>query len=128
MSREVRRSSATGRFVGLASAAFACAVLVACSGDSTPPPELVGTWNTEAPDYADRAFTITDSTVTLHQGEGRSETHRIRAVRQETRSGWTDYALEYEKAGSRLTFGFQYFEPGEVRLRNLEHMVWRRKD
>ena len=116
------------REVKLICAALTCAVFVACSGDSTPPPELVGTWTTDAADYIDRAFTITDSTLTIGQGEGRSVTHRIRTVRQEPRSGWTDYALEYEQAGSRLTFGFQYFEPGEIRLRNLEHMVWRRKD
>lgn len=128
MSREPARTSAVGRLSGLALAVLLSAGAAACSGDNSPPAEVLGTWMTEAPEYADRTFAITDTTLTLHQGEGRSVTHRIVAVQREAYSGWTEFTFDYDQAGSRLTFSFQYFEPGEIRLRNQEHMVWRRKN
>ena len=127
MRRKLRIGSRTGRWAGIVAGVLVIAGSAGCAGDGSPPAEVLGTWTTEAPEYADRAFTITDSTLTLYQGEGRSVTGQIVSARREARTGWTEVALEYEQSGSRMTFSFQYFQSGEIRLANQEHMVWRRK-
>jgi len=100
---------------------------LACSGNSTPPPELQGTWSTEYPDYADRGFAITDSSVTFFQGEGRSSVHLLVGVESEDRPGRVMYTLQYDLDGTTVGFSFEYTEPGRIRLENQEHMLWERE-
>ncbi len=113
--------------VGLALALGLAWAVFGLSGSSVPPAELQGTWTTTTPPYADRALTITDSTVTFHQGEGRRMSYRLVGVRSDVRPGRTDYALEYESGGRTLELSLEYSASGEIRLRNLEHMVWKRE-
>lgn len=96
------------------------------SGDPRAPDELHGTWTTDASDYADRAFTITDSTVTFHLGGDDSTVHRLVGLEREAGGGDVVYSLEYEYGEQKLDFVFEYSAPGEIRLRNQEEMVWRR--
>jgi hypothetical protein len=96
------------------------------SGDPRAPGELHGTWTTDAPDYADRAFTITDSTVSFSQGGQDSTVHRLVGLDRHDDGGDVVYSLEYEYGEQKLDLVFEYSAPGEIRLRNQEEMVWRR--
>jgi len=95
-------------------------------GEAAAPEELHGTWTTDAPSYADRAFTITDSTVTFYQGGQDSTFHRLVGFEREADRSGAVYTLEYEQGGQTLKYTFEYSASDEIRIRNLEHMVWRR--
>lgn len=96
------------------------------SDDPRAPDELHGTWTTDAADYADRAFTITDSTVTFHQGGEDSTVHRLVGLEREADGDGSEYMLEYEHDGHTLKLGFEFSDAAEIRIRNQEEMVWSR--
>jgi len=105
----------------------ASVAFVGCSGDPVPPAELQGTWSTTYPDYADRAFAISDSSVTFFQGEGRSSVHRLVGLERKDLPGRVSYTLRYELDGATAGFSFEYIEPGLIKLKNQEHMDWKRQ-
>lgn len=113
--------------LGSTVSALVAVALIGCSGVPAPPAELQGTWSTADPNYADRSFAITDSSVTFFQGEGRSTVHRLVGLEREERPGRVMYTLEYDLEGAAVGFSFEYSEPGEIRLKNQEHMVWKRE-
>ena len=123
-----RAAARTRRSVAVTMAVCALlgGALAACSEASAPPEELLGVWSTEYPDYADRAFEITDTSVTFFQGEGRSSKHRLVGVEREELPGRVMYTLKHDLEGATVGFEFEYKDPGEIRLINQEHMVWKR--
>jgi len=102
-------------------------VALSLGGDRSAPEELHGTWTTMAPDYADRAFAITDSTITFYQGGENSTFHRLVGLERETERSVVVYTLEYEHGAHTLKFAFEYSAAGEIRFKNQRHMVWRRE-
>ena len=101
-------------------------VVLSLGGDASAPEELHGTWTTTTPDYADRAFAITDSTITFYQGGEDSTFHRLVGVEREDARGGVLFTLEYEHGVNTLTFAFEYSPAGEIRFKNQRQMVWRR--
>lgn len=97
-------------------------------GDSTAPPELLGTWTTDAPRYADRAFTVGAETLTMHQGEEQVAVYPIRSVREKTGPQGTRYDLEYGESKAPATFSVLYTRDEEATLRfpHQREMEWRR--
>ena len=101
-------------------------VALSLSGDPSAPEELHGTWTTTTSSYADRAFAITNSTVTFYQGGQDSTVHQLVGLEREADAGGALYTLEYEHDRHTLKFAFEYSDAGEIRFRNQEQMVWRR--
>ena len=126
--RAVRGASGPAWLIGAALLALPVLWVVLSLGDDpSAPEELHGTWTTTAPDYADRAFAITDSTITFYQGGENSTFHRLVGVERETERSVVAYTLEYEHGAHTLTFAFEYSGAGEIRFKNQQHMVWRRE-
>ena len=98
------------------------------SADSTMPPELIGTWVTSDPRYADRALIITATTISFYVGDAEVTTHPIRRVAVDHESRATVYELEYESGDEvlSLVFTFIRMDGGIIRLANQEHMDWKK--
>ena len=91
------------------------------------PPALIGTWTTADPRYADRAFGISDSSITLHVGGGTQVTHAIRRVRGRTDAGIRIFEIEYDDPDGALTVVLSWDSvEGALRLENPAELVWRR--
>ena len=72
-------------------------LLAACSGRLEPiPSELVGTWTTDAPDYADRYLQISGTGLSFGTGDGRADWKRLRGARVEPQGDGTLYVLQYD--------------------------------
>ncbi len=95
---------------------------------AAPPEELVGTWDTENPRYADRAFVIGYDHVELHLGEeGGIRSHPILSIRGlQGPDAWT-YEIDYGSADGERTLAVHLHQDGVLRLRNPADVVWRRK-
>jgi len=68
------------------------------------PSELIGTWETDAPEYAHRYLEISPVQLVFGTGRG-SERHRLRGIRLDPAlggAGGTGYALVYEAPGGQL--------------------------
>ncbi|MDH3733714.1 MAG: hypothetical protein OEU54_09280 [Gemmatimonadota bacterium] len=97
--------NATG---GLRAVAMTCCLsflAAACGGwqDDGMPTELLGTWRTDAPHYADRGFTITPSTLTLHTGPKNSTLHPIIRTERDD-DGDPIYTIVYGDQDQELHF------------------------
>jgi hypothetical protein len=68
-----------------------------CEEDGTTPANLVGTWETTDPKFADRSFALTETTIAFGSGEGGETVHRIAKV---ARGG----------AGAEATVTFHYLD------------------
>ncbi len=95
---------------------------------AAPPEELVGTWDTENPRYADRAFVIGHDHIELHLGEeGGIRSHQILSIRGVEGSDSWAYEIDYLTPEGERTLGVHLHPDGVLRLRNPPDMVWRRK-
>jgi hypothetical protein len=96
-------------------------------GETTMPDELLGTWTTTAPAYADRALEIRPTALVFHTGAGSFNMHRVRRVVRDEFGRSAVYAVEYEDAGAVETLAIQYVRASRpaIRLRN-QAFVWRR--
>ena len=109
-----------------------CLLGFACTpvGDPPLPPELVGRWVTDAPDYEDRAIQITDGVLVFDLGDEALRVHRILEVETSPLGAQTAYVLRYRnEAGVRDELHI-FHEPKDdletLRLRNLELIEWTR--
>jgi hypothetical protein len=92
------------------------------------PAEVLGTWTTSAPNYADRAFEIRSDTLVLHIGASDSTVHEIRHVDIDDLDGPLLLELEYAEDSGSNNFSF-YFDPadgGVITFKNQRSMKWRR--
>ena len=95
---------------------------------AAPPQDLMGTWATENPRYADRSFLIADDHVELHLGvDGGIRAHPILSIRGlQGPDSWT-YEIDYESPDGDRTLAVHLHQDGVLRLRNPADMVWRRE-
>ena len=91
--------------------------------------ELFGSWQTDAPEYAERGFVLTADSITLHQGGGIRVRYPIEGIRRDERNGYVDYTVTYRGIVSPLDFRVQYrMEDGAADLRfpNQQRVIWKR--
>lgn len=103
-----------------------------CGKKATVPDELIGVWETTAPDYADHPFEIKTNEVMFGTGEGKFDTYPITKIKIEKNreEQKTLYIIFYKNtAGQEYKFSF-YYDPanqGTIRFKNQKEMVWTKK-
>lgn len=94
------------------------------------PEDLRGRWVTDDPDYADRAFEITDAELIFHQGDGLSTTDSIHALEigSVTKSSDVLYEFYYPRGAEDLYRFAVRYDPASrlVVLHNQPEVVWRK--
>ena len=100
-----------------------------CGYEKTAPDELVGTWETPAPKYADRFFKINKDTITFGTGEENVEPYTIKkiTIKKGPAEAGMLYTIYYkDEKGTKYQFAF-YHSPekgGVIRLKNQTHIEW----
>ena len=99
-------------------------------GVTRVPPELIGTWTTDAPAYRNRYLEISPVRLVFGTGRGSSQRHRLAGARREpSEAGTTEvgYALIYATPGGRSAELPLLFTPesGSIRLAYREE-IWSR--
>jgi len=109
-------------------------VLAACQGGgkATVPDELIGVWETTAPDYADRPFEIKADEVIFVTGEESSDTYPITKIKiEKSREELKTLYIICYKVSARQEYKFSfYYDPanqGTIRFKNQNEMVWTKK-
>ena len=92
-----------------------------------PPSAAIGRWTTTDPRYADRAFTVTASTVSLGLGAGvPADEGGITAVRTWVEGSVQVVRLEYSTVGGDHVLEMLLSGPDRMQLRNPSEVVWTR--
>lgn len=104
------------------------ALCAGCGRDPVPG-ELLGTWSTDAPLYADRNFHVEPDTIRFETGEGATTSHPIEGVSvRPGDGGGALYEIEYGSGGATYRFSFYRDGSGTVVFRNQPRMRWRRTE
>lgn len=99
------------------------------------PPELMGRWETTRPNYADRFFELSASTIVIGTGGVSRQRYTISEVSRLTDKEGLLYTVTYrDVAGEEYRMSFYFDSSGngtlrlknQIRLRNQLHMVWRK--
>jgi hypothetical protein len=98
-------------------------------GGEVIPEEIVGRWTTTTPAYADRAFEITETSVTFYSSETTFTTHPISKVTAEPWGHDVLYTVEYLNLGEVYEFAFLYSNPprGNIRFKHQQDMSWEKQ-
>ncbi len=124
-----RPLSRVQRLAGTLAVILAVVVVVRLrsGGARTVPDELLGTWTTSAPGYADRALELTPTTLRLHMGASPVHDYPIRRVLRRETGASTVFTIEYERDGDRDALSFRFVGTPHPAIR-IEHQsfVWRR--
>ena len=96
------------------------------------PEGLIGTWQTDSPDYAGRFFTLSAdefSLLLIGTGTSTPERYHIASVTRIRDKYGMLHTIEYADAeGTDYHMGL-YYDPedgGRLRLKNQRNMIWRR--
>ncbi len=112
-------------------------VAVACGGATIVPMpvEMIGRWETDRVEYADRYFELTPETLVIGTGDGTRQLGTIVEVSRLTDDVGLLYTLTYmDTAGVELSMGV-YFDDSaggtlrlenQIQLENQRGMVWRK--
>jgi len=134
--RRPRRSSSVARWLFFGGSALLALVLVvlgrepAPPGDQRvePPPPALGRWTTSDERYADRAFVVEPSTVTLELGPGvPDDAGPISAVYVWEEGANTVVRLEYTTVDGEQEVEMILEPPDHMRLRNPPEVLWTRR-
>jgi hypothetical protein len=125
----------TSREPGLLLALAVLVVLLLCvrpseSGPATTailPSDLAGTWFAEGELYRNRFFELTPNQLVLGLGTGPSRTHPLTAVVVGDSSTTRVFDLRYAAPDGIQSMEVHLKPDGTLRLRNPEHVVWRRR-
>ncbi len=101
-------------------------------GRTKIPEELIGVWETTAPDYADHPFEITTREVIFGTGEGTFDAYPIARIKieEDVKEQKTLYIICYKNtARQEYKFSFYYDSTnrGAIRFKNQKEMVWTKK-
>ena len=101
-----------------------------CGYEKNAPQEIVGEWNTSAPQYADRSITIDTDTISFGIGKGNFEIYTIKKIEKTSIEGSKLYTIYYENGeGVWYKFAF-YYSPengGEFRKKNQRQILWKKQ-
>lgn len=92
-----------------------------------PPDELVGTWSTDDPRYADRGITISEDDLRLEMGSDGQATYPIEAIHVEVADVHRMYTIHYLDGDDELSMDIFVFNDGSLRLRNPSEVRWTRE-
>ncbi len=107
-------------------AAFQAPLLRLLSKDSPVPDEVLGTWSSASPRYADRGFAITVDSLRLQLGPGKSATYPISGVRRAGSADSARFMISYRDGPSLLEMALRADGEGRLRLANLPAVTWQR--
>jgi len=110
--------------VAVAAAASGCGL----GGESMVPDELIGTWKTTAPAYADRVLRLSRTTIVFETAVKDGAAHPIERVDKAREQGAVLYTIAYEDAVDQ-EFSF-YYDPaggGTITLKNQRQVQWKRE-
>ena len=102
-------------------------VLGGCPAERDIPDQLVGTWKTAAPLYADRFLEIEKEALTFGTGDGSSDSYMIASVEKVNEDQATLYTISYtDLEGQEYMLAF-YHDPrkgGLIWFKNQGHLIW----
>jgi len=110
--------------VAAAAAAPGCGL----GGETTVPEELIGTWKTTAPTYADHVLRLSKTTIVFETAVKDGTAHPVERVVKAREQGTVLYTIAYEDAVDQ-EFSF-YYEPaggGTITLKNQREIQWKRE-
>jgi len=110
----------------LLGAAFQAPLLRLLSRDISVPDEVLGTWSSSSPRYADRGFAITVDTLRLQLGPGRSKSYPITGVRRASATDSARFTITYRDGPSLLEMPLRVDEEAHLHLANLPAVSWQR--
>lgn len=105
-------------------------LMVACGPETvgTPPADVTGRWTTDAEEYADRVFEITDDFLYLLQGGDTFSVYRIEEV-ELRHDDLPLYGIKYRGDENEI-YSFRFYltqeEGGTIFFPNQRDMKWRR--
>lgn len=119
----------------LTTAALGLLALVALQGplrhllarETRVPAAWFGTWHTDAPRYADRAFVITEDTVRLQLGPGVTQSFPILGGRWAGEVGARNFIIKYQDASGILELALHENPDSSLSLASLPTVSWRRE-
>ncbi len=90
------------------------------------PDELVGTWRTSAPRYADRSLEIDSVSINFGTGEGTMTTGFIQKVEAVPEGTRTLYTISYVEKGNEEQCSFYYTSAKEktIYFKNQPSILW----
>lgn len=91
-----------------------------------PPQELIGTWSTNDPRYADRTITITPERLGLGLGTGGQTVHAIIAIRARDGEVRREYEITYAGPEGDEAMDVFVYDDALLQLRNPPDVLWRR--
>lgn len=103
-----------------------------CGRKTAVPDNLIGVWETSAPQYEDRFFEIKKDEIIFGTGQRNFDTHRIKNIEMEKVRGEESslYTISYKNLeGQEYKFSF-YYDPkrhGVIRFKNQDKIVWTRE-
>jgi hypothetical protein len=90
------------------------------------PPEILGTWRSPDPRYADRAIVVLQDELQLQLGEGDASVHRVRELRRTEDDDYIAYEFSYFTADGATSMELRVMPDGTARLKNPPDVVWSR--
>jgi len=108
----------------LLAAAFGCG----SGGDTVMPEELIGTWTTTAPAYADRALRLTRTAVVFGADVGIENAHPIQRVISARDHDTLVYTVVYtDLVDQTIAFYYTPADGGTITLINQRDLQWKRR-
>jgi len=117
---------------GILTALLILPVLLGCGPEKTKtiPEELLGTWKTPDPKYADTYIELRRDTIVFGLAEGPPKVHSVLAVEKSREKGNLLYTIRYQdEEREHFKFSFYYDPSGEGTLqwKNQPGIAWTKK-
>jgi len=100
--------------------------------DRNIPLQLIGDWNTCDPNYSDRYFNISPTTVSFTTGDGTVSTGWIKEIKTVQSGVSILYTIEYDVNGApnELSFYYEAQKPkgSSIRFKNQKNIIWTKID
>ena len=89
-----------------------------------PPPAILGTWVTDDPRYAERAFVVRPDTIELYVGRGQALRHEILTIRESRAASFIVYEITYATTDGDTVLELLFYPDGFVRLEHPIEVRW----
>ena len=92
-----------------------------------PPPEILGTWVTDDPRYAGRAFIIREDEFHLQVAPGQILVNSVNTIRRIPHPEYDAYEITYFTSEGESAHEVHLYPDGVLRLKNPADVVWVRR-
>jgi hypothetical protein len=130
VARSIMMSTAKRVAVWLAVVMMGAVAAAGCEagGDTVMPGELIGTWRTTAPAYADRSLHLSSTTIAFGSDDGAESAHPIRRVLHVREHGQLLYTITYtDPLDQTVSFYYDPADGGTITLKNQRKFQWKRE-